>query len=396
METNKLGLKILSLIIAIFLWIFVIGEVNPEITRTYYLDIEFTNEDAMTRKGLSVIDYEDTLVSVKVTGKKSDLDEFKQSQLRALIDLSLVSEGEVLVPVTVVPINPLNNLSITSHEPKEIKMNIDRSISVEKPVEIILQGKTPQDYMPGEIEYEHDIVVVSGPKTMIEKIDKLAVFVDLENKTESFSSNLPIRILDKSGDDIKSLHSSMEYLDITVPIHKIKTVKINPRLNTANDNERDNVRINPEKIEIYGENISSIESIDTEYININRLKESGSIKIKLILPQGVNIADENTEIIAIYSSKDLSDKEFKIPADNIIARNLNSDLDYRVNSPREFIVKVSGIQKDLNGLQIKDFNIAVDLQNLNIGEYNLPITVEVPLGIILDSIEPRNIEIILE
>ena len=55
MKKNDLGAKITVLIIAIFIWSFVMDDVNPEISRTYRnVSVNYSNTSALDRQGLEI------------------------------------------------------------------------------------------------------------------------------------------------------------------------------------------------------------------------------------------------------------------------------------------------------------------------------------------------------
>ncbi|MFC2662298.1 MAG: hypothetical protein ACFNYI_04025, partial [Eubacterium sp.] len=63
---------IISLIVAIVLWAYVVGEVDPTIKKTYHsVPIKYTNEQALTEKGMAVASYGESEMSVTLSGKRS-------------------------------------------------------------------------------------------------------------------------------------------------------------------------------------------------------------------------------------------------------------------------------------------------------------------------------------
>ena len=75
-EKSDLTLKIFSVIIAIVLWSYVTSEseVNPDISKEYRnIPVTYTNKTALDRQDLVIMEPEEATVSVKVTGKKSDI-----------------------------------------------------------------------------------------------------------------------------------------------------------------------------------------------------------------------------------------------------------------------------------------------------------------------------------
>ena len=91
--TNNLGLKILSIMFSIGLWLAVVNISDPEITTSFSgISVEIMNTDLVTREGkvYSVLDGTDT-VSVEVTGKRSLIDTINKDDIHAVADLNDLS-----------------------------------------------------------------------------------------------------------------------------------------------------------------------------------------------------------------------------------------------------------------------------------------------------------------
>ena len=86
---NNWTAKIFALIIAIFLWSYVMSGVNPVITKTIKnVNITLTNISALDKQGLVVMDPKTATINVSIEGKKSDMDRFTSANISAEADLS--------------------------------------------------------------------------------------------------------------------------------------------------------------------------------------------------------------------------------------------------------------------------------------------------------------------
>ena len=71
MLNSKTANVILSLIIAVALWSYVIYTIEPTQTRTLVnVPVSIQNEDSLTDRGLAVADSDSIYVDVKVKGKR--------------------------------------------------------------------------------------------------------------------------------------------------------------------------------------------------------------------------------------------------------------------------------------------------------------------------------------
>ncbi len=95
MLKNKRIQAILSLLIAVALWLYVMGTVDPTITVTVRnITVEKTGEDVLQDLGLSATLDEPETVDVVLKGSRSNVNEAKKSEIRATVDVSNCDYGE--------------------------------------------------------------------------------------------------------------------------------------------------------------------------------------------------------------------------------------------------------------------------------------------------------------
>ena len=114
--TNNLGLKLLSLFLAFFLWLLVVNISNPIISGTEEVPVEIKNEGVLTAAGLT---YEIVGKStVTVNYRVHILDEYKisSSDFKAYIDLENLYDVTGAVPVEVEVVGHKTELSSSSVE----------------------------------------------------------------------------------------------------------------------------------------------------------------------------------------------------------------------------------------------------------------------------------------
>ena len=79
---------VLALIIAIALWAYVLGEVNPESTATVKnIPINFTNQESLEDNGLTVLDSSQTSISVSISGQRTAITKVEPSDFSVTCDV---------------------------------------------------------------------------------------------------------------------------------------------------------------------------------------------------------------------------------------------------------------------------------------------------------------------
>ncbi len=95
MLKNKTVQAILSLLVAIALWIYVMGTVDPMVTATIHnVPVEKVNEDVLEDLGMTAtLDHPES-IDITIRGARSDVNEAKKSRVTASVDVSDCEYGE--------------------------------------------------------------------------------------------------------------------------------------------------------------------------------------------------------------------------------------------------------------------------------------------------------------
>lgn len=147
-KTNNLTPKILALLIAIFLWSYVMSDVNPEdykIVRN--VDVNLQNLAEIKRDGLVIMGDENFKVNVRIDGKKSEIGKVKTENIVASLNLRGYGEGQYKIGVNASIQGSSANIRISSIEPREILVNFEKIITKEKEVSILTEGEMEKNFV---------------------------------------------------------------------------------------------------------------------------------------------------------------------------------------------------------------------------------------------------------
>ncbi|MDD2446837.1 MAG: CdaR family protein [Tissierellia bacterium] len=376
MKKNDLGAKITVLIIAIFIWSFVMDDVNPEISRTYRnVSVNYSNTSALDRQGLVVMDPESVAVDVKVTGKKSDFgsDKFSASNILARVDLSGYSEGQVKIPITVSLVDQPSGISVSSVEPRESLFTFDKLITKEMPLTIRTTGTLPENYVLGELVSSSRFVSLSGPRTWVNEVDKVVSEVNVNNRISTDRESFTTLLIDEDGNEVRGISKEPNVVEITVPVYRTVTLPI--ELQTINELPENysivDISITPSNIAVRGnEDIKNLTKIDTEIIDINTLIGNAALEVELDLPQGVSLLNPNQKVTIIYDVEETITKEFTLAISDLDVLNLDEDLEIdEEDLDREITITLAGYKSVLDQLESEDLRLSIDLSDLMEGRH---------------------------
>ena len=92
---NKKILMLISLLVAIALWMFVMGHVDPSVReRVSEVNVEMQGTDVLEDSGLTATLVKPKIVSVTIEGKRSQVKKAKDKGIQPYIDVSTCDYGK--------------------------------------------------------------------------------------------------------------------------------------------------------------------------------------------------------------------------------------------------------------------------------------------------------------
>lgn len=92
MQKSKILAFLLALVVSIVLWFYAVTVVNPNDTITISgISVQFEGTEALTSQGLMLTGGDSTKVSIKVSGRRSDLKELNNETVTAIADVTRIA-----------------------------------------------------------------------------------------------------------------------------------------------------------------------------------------------------------------------------------------------------------------------------------------------------------------
>lgn len=237
---NDKYLFVLSLFLAVIVWITSSLSVGSEETRTVKVDVPIKLSGQVSEQlGMHYYTLQDTVeVSVSVSGAKYIVGQVSENDLEITFDTSSVSKtGDQRVPIVVKNKSKTLDYSIDGIYPSTIDCYYDVDQSKTFDVNVNYDKSVVADgYVFGDPVLSEDKITVSGPKTYVDKIEKLYCqlnFGDKKDLTEQFSQDCDIRI---DGEGIITNYLTMtsrndpskhiQNVSVTLPVLKVVTLPV--------------------------------------------------------------------------------------------------------------------------------------------------------------------------
>ena len=352
-------IKIISLLSAIVLWMYVMAVVDPEDTKLYEnIPITITNLNEIKDLGL-VVDPDDNLVtSVYIKGKLSDLQKISANNIDVYGTVSNPIEGQNQLYLRA----SVNDKVTTEFKSDTIVINLEKSIEEEKNITVNITGVYKDNV--DKVDLDKTKVVVSGPRSSVDSVKYVQATFDANKESvDTKSTELELKALDSEMNEVD--HVTLEFNKVTAKVSYFqqKQVKINPIFSSNESNlvQDQDFTITPSEINIKGKSdeINTIDSINTKTINVDELGTNNKV-VDLDIPDGIN-ADKDSVTIKLINKNKTQNSAFTYSGDDITLLNNEEDVsidDFEL--PNEIIVKIQ-YDNDSDRISKNDLKLYLDL-----------------------------------
>lgn len=288
---------VLAIILAVILWAYVIGEVNPETETTVSgVPLRIVGENVLESKGLTLLTEFDETVTVVVSGRRSDVYNVNASKLSAKIDVSGCVEGENQVTVQV---SAPDKVSKAEARDGDFLVLVDKVVTEDKPVDIQVSGNLSNDTSVEIVGVSEDKISVTGPSTYVEQVSTLTGVLNVKDSVNEYNRNVEIVPTDKDGNLVEGVELSQT--TVGVEAEKMMTKTVNVEVVTSG-NSPEGMIVSPAsslKLKIRGkyDEMKNITSLKTSPVDISRITENASVDVTIQLPLGITALDNGGDPI---------------------------------------------------------------------------------------------------
>lgn len=367
-ENRTLIVKVICLLLSFGLWLYVSNVENPLRTRELNsIPVELINEGSLVDSKFAIENKQQFTVDLKLEGPSNEVLKAKREDFKIVADMSAyaLKVGENSIPVQI--ISAPQNINIKNNGFLGIKVNLEELVKKD----FTIKSKVKVTYKENIYEKEQTIdpktVTVTGGKSSIDKITDAILVGEEKNVDKNLQNDYDIKFLDSYGNEVSNIESDNKTAKLSISITNGKVVPINLKTsgNVPNGFVLDGYELSKNNINILGDsgNLSKVQAIDTEPVDISSLQEDSEINAKLSLPDGINVEDGDNVVKV----------KFKIKKDENATKNITCNVQIK-NLNDAFLVEaenlttnvtVIGTQAALDKINSDNINVVLDLSNLN-------------------------------
>lgn len=299
---NDRKLIVLSILVAVIMWAFVMTSTNPSLSKTIRnVPLTIKNQEVMQKDGYALVGKDEVAsVNVKVEGSRSDLASLSAEDLVASIDLGVPTEGIKTLNVNV---DAPSGIRIESVSPSNINLKMEKIVKKDLTVDIKISDRLKESKIINVSEQSTKKITVSGLRNYVDKVDKIVLNINEEEYLDGKIHDIGVKAVDKDGKTVENVDLSQN--DVSISFDVLQSKEVGVELNYDNlpkNMQIEESKISPNKVIVKGEKsvVDKISAIKTREIDLSNLKnDEFEQRVELEIPQAVEL-NEGDYFVNVY------------------------------------------------------------------------------------------------
>ncbi|HNW34112.1 MAG TPA: CdaR family protein [Candidatus Ozemobacteraceae bacterium] len=387
----RINLKLVTILLALVLWIYVNIIISPVVRRTVTAKVEYRNVPQLMR-----VLPEKAMAEVVITGTRRDFIIAGRDLVQLSIDLYTLRPGSAMLPlkVTTPP-----GLTVVSIKPAQIEVTGEALIRKEFDVSAEVKGQTDEGFLAEMPNLTPRRVVVEGPRDLIDRIATTQVSVMLNNARNSLTESCRVSLLATSGEIVEGVRTVPEKINVDITVkagYPGRVVRVTPQfINKPSEGFRlEGFDVDPPDVAVSGPGriLEQMNEMLTMPIDLALMTSSGSVTALLKPPvETIRIAGSGTVNVRVRLAPAQVVKQF--PGLPLTLKNSGNQ--HCLVSPSSYTLILRGFMDQLDKVSRADMNIVLDIRKMSPGSYsvNLPCPVGVPEKVEVVGIQPKAVQI---
>jgi len=387
--------KIISVLLAVLLWVYVVGIRGPDTTKSVEAQAMAVN----VPQGYVLVG---TLPTVTVTlrGPMNTLWNVTSGYVTPTVDLRGRTEGSFIASVQAQVIG-LTGVTVETVSPKEVNVQLELLKTVTIPVHPEVSGTLPLSLVLGTLRVEPESIEVSGPGSIVSQVKEAALVVALDKLGTATGGNLTVAgdvvVYDASGNIVQGVLLSPRSAIAILPILDASTLKTVPVIPSIIGHPMSGYAVasgscTPAIVMVTGTAaaLSQVQAISTIAVDVSG--ESGTLtkQVDLTLPPGVSLIGESKAVscrIVIEQVVVLA-----IPDVPIEVRGAASGWKVSLGTTTASIL-ISGTNSAVMALKSSQIKVYVDVSQPPLGDGSYAVSVDgLMQGVVSATVTPSSID----
>ena len=384
MMKSKFLTALLSALIALGIWLYVVTVVSPNSDKQYHgVPVVTQGEVLLHDRGLMITDTDISAVALHLEGSRLDLNKLSSANITVTVDVSKIYEPgthSLAYSVTFPGDVAQNAVNVLSKTPGTVTVEVEERISKAVPVDIQYIGNVADNFMADKENKTLDYteVNITGPKSSVDQIEKAQINVDLEGRNESISEQFAYTLCNAQGDpvDAQMVTTDVARVNLTLKIMRVKEIALLVNVIDGGGATAltSDVVVTPDTIWISGSDnlLEGMDKLEIGTIDLAEIPEDQTLTFPIKLPEGITDETGVTEATVEVRFPDLATKTLTV--NNISTINVPNGWEAELLT-QALEIQVRGPKDKIEALKADSLRVSADFTETELGTVKVKVVI---------------------
>ena len=394
--TNNLGLKILSVVIAVFMWLIMVNVSNPLVSDSQEVTVEMINAEVLEKSNLTYEIIGKKTVTISYEVRIRDRYKISASDFYVYADLAEMYDVTGSVPVKI-EVNDRSVKAMMETEPLQKKRFY---------LTVNTIGQEEEGYVTGDVALNPEYIYVTGAESVIGQISSVGVELNVEGANSDMEGTTPVYFYDANGNKLNLAGEQAELnlteVNYSVTVLKVKNLALDFQVDgkVADGYRFTGVECSKKSIDVEGLK-SALASMSTltipkEYLSIDGATSDVQVDVDLkeLLPDNITIAGEADSMVHVtLKVEQLKKRTISYNVLNVKFEGERENYSYSFDADH-VMLEIQGLEEDLDRLQENNIELSLDVTELGPGDHQAGFDIQLDDGYELVKYDPITVHVV--
>ena len=377
---------IISILVALALWVYVDVEKAPERTKTIRdVPVEFSGENTtLADKNLMLLSGYDTTIDLTIRGPKRELVKMSRDNVRVIASTSSIDsvgvhqlDWTVSFPDGVVR----TNVSVEKASLSQITVTVGELYTKEVPVECQVIGEVAEGYFTGDVVLDPEVLTLRAQRDDLLNVSCAKLTVDISGATRSVVQTVDVQLYDYDGNPVENsnIRTNTSLIQAKVPVLTTREVELAVEFSGVPGAAMNSIKcdITPKTVRLNGEAdvLDSIDKLVLATLHVDDLELHQQNSYVVTPPDGTWLVNGNEVATADITLEGIEEKS--LTATSIEFDKLPSGL-YAIAPDGGLTVRLWGLSEEIEAVTAENLRVIADMSAVTgQGTVTVPVTVTI-------------------
>ena len=383
---SKVVRIIISILVAIAMWLYVDLERAPERTMTIRdIPVEFSGENTtLADKNLMLLSGYDTTIDLKIRGPKRELVKMNRDNVRVIASTSSIDsvgvhqlDWTVSFPDGVVR----TNVSVEKASLSQITVTVGELYTKEVPVECQVVGEVAEGYFTGDVVLDPEVLTLRAQRDDLLNVSCAKLTVDISGATRSVVQTVDVQLYDYDGNLVENsnIRTNTSLIQAKVPVLTTREVELAVEFSGVPGAAMNSIKcdITPKTVRLNGEAdvLDSIDKLVLATLHVDDLELHQQNSYVVTPPDGTWLVNGNEVATADITLEGIEEKS--LTATSVEFDKLPSGL-YAIAPDGGLTVRLWGLSEEIEAVTAENLRVIADMSAVTgQGTVTVPVTVTI-------------------